>query len=326
MEGRQTVAEKVQDLRPRNSLAEYHSLLGSAGLFPQFVAVVAGLRPGMDCWVRSKNLESFIRFIERQGLSHSVDCGFRKLQAGDQPIGVETLCTTHAVGIQVEDADSEDEIHIFVARTRDVAERMRSSGWYPVVVNGRILPKPFIDHLEFGRLLGYPGCCIDFFEKSNNWNRTNSYAEAYRNTTCRFDCRTNCFGKNLGYSLNFHLPCRFDCSDTVRLSSDLFNFLKYIEPEYSDLCWELLHKPVLSLNERENVLFDGSVNNGHIRYESALNLFLTPAPKMNAIREGNVVEIRGRFVVVLRNREVVDIFECRCDEFGPQVPLLMTWS
>ena len=318
----------LQALRPRNALAEYHSLAGGAGLFPQFAAVVACLRPGMDCWIPFQNLERFRQFVEGLRLSVSVDCAFRELppQARDQVIGIETLCTTHAIGVRLEDASAGDSVHAFVGVTRDVSERLCASGWYPVVVNGRLFHKPFIDHLEFGRMLGYPACCIGFFERSNNWNRTNSYAEAHLNSGDKFDHRTNCFGKNLGYSLNFHIPCRFDCPDTIGFSSRLAEFLGRTEPEYATACLELLRKPVLSLNEREIVVLDGvGIREKRVRYTGSMNLFSTPEHVLGAIRDGNVVEIRGRFVVVCRDAELVDVFECRCDSFGPHVPLLIDW-
>jgi hypothetical protein len=324
----ETLEERLTGLRPQGRLADYYRLRGSAGLFPQFAAVEAGLRPGMDCWIPSKNLGRFRQFVERQGLWCSVDCAFRKLDPtkDDNIIGVETLCTTHAIGLRPEDAGEDDEIHVLIAHTKDIARQLRACGWYPVAVNERIFHKPFVDHLEFGRLLGYPQCCIDFFEKSNNWTRTNSYAEACLNTTT-FDYRTNCFGKNLGYSLSFHLPCRFDCEQTVRFSARVLQMLERTEPEYAGNCFELLRKPVLSLNEREVVLLDGAVTGpGQISYASAANLFATPKSELDAIKAGNTIEIRGRFVTVFRNKELVEVIECRCDEFGPKVPLLITWT
>ena len=199
-------------LRPRNRLAEYFDLTGGAGLFPQFCAVVARLRPGMDCWIPARNLNAFTRFAERLGLAAAADCAFRELPADmrERVVGAETLCTTHAIGVRIEDAREGDSVHMFVGVDKRATERLLACGWYPVVIEGRATHKPVVDHLDFGRALGYPECCVRFFETSNNWNKTNSYAEAYLNTQAAFDHRTNCFGKNLGYSLNFHLPCRFD--------------------------------------------------------------------------------------------------------------------
>ncbi len=213
----ESLVDLFQALRPRNELSTYHDLALGPGLFPQFAAVVARLRPGMDCWIPFENLDRFKRFIEKLDLAMSMDCAFRALpeHARDDIVGVETLCTTHALGIRIEDAVAGDGVHVFVGASSDVVKEMHGCGWYPVVAGGRLFHKPFVDHFAFGRLLGYPRCCIEFFERSNDWNRTNSYAEAYLGTRKRYDHLTNCFGKNLGYSLNFHIPCRFDCPRTI---------------------------------------------------------------------------------------------------------------
>lgn len=321
--------EQLKSLRPRNRLSEYHQLMGDIALFPQFVAVVAGLRPGMDCWIPLRNLDGFRRFIEKQGLSLTTDCAFRELSTEERPrvVGIGTLCTTYAIGVRVEEAGAQDKVHAFVGADHETAERMRACGWYPVVIDNRVFHKPFIDHLEFGKLLGYPDCCVRFFERSNDWNRTNSYAEAYANTLAKCDYRTNCFGKNRGYSFAFHMPCRFDCPETIRFSARLEDFLRRNEPEYASACSRLLRKHVLALNEREIVLLDNAcIDDGRVTYKRALNLFWTPGAILDAINRGNTLELRGRFLTVFRDSDLIDVFECRCDEFGPRVPLLFSWT
>jgi hypothetical protein len=42
---------------------------------------------------------------------------------------------------------------------------------------------------------------------------------------------------------------------------------------------------------------------------------------MNAINAGNVIEVKGRFVVVFRDAELADVMESHCDEYGLRVPL-----
>jgi hypothetical protein len=322
------LAEDIGALRPRGELSKYCDFVQSPVLFPQFVAVVAGLKPGMDCWVAVDRYEEFNAFVRGVGLSLAVDCAFRKvpLQMRDQVVGFDRLCTTYALGIPSANAEPEDTLHVFIGKNIDVVNRMRACGWYPVIVNGRVHDKPFVDHVEFGRALGYPECCVKFFMRSNNWNRTNSYAESLLSTHSANDYRTNCFGKNFGYSLNFHIPCRFDCSRTIEDAAKLEQFLGTQEPDYAAACRRLLHLPVVSLNEREVVLLDGVVGNRSVKYSSALDLFMTPAEIMNALRRGNLVEMRGRFLAVFQDTELIDIFECRCDQFGPKVPLLLTWS
>jgi hypothetical protein len=318
----------LEALQPRHALSPFYTLASSAALFPQFAAVAAGLRPGMDCWVPIRSFDAFRRFIEKSGLALTADCAFRPLprEARDRIIGVETLCTTHALGVRIEDAVEGDTVHAFVGATKEIAEALRACGWYPVVAQDRLFHKPFVDHLEFGRLLGYPDCCIAFFAASNDWNRTNSYAEAYLATKGACDHRTNCFGKNRGYSLNFHIPCRYDCRRTIEFSARLLRYLDETEPEYAAACRILLRKPVLSLNEREIIVLDGErLGDKGLRYRGAIDLFSAPAHLMTALGQGDRLELRGRFVAILRGSQLIETVECRCDAFGPQIPLLLSW-
>ena len=315
-------------LQPRGKLANFHELADGAALLPQFAAVLARLRTGMDCWVRKRNLHRFREFAAGLGLSTRVDCAFREVprQQLKRMVGSETLCTTRAYGVRAEDADKDDRIHVFVGISKYVAEKLRSCGWYPLVINDRVFSKPALDHLQFGNSLGYPACCVDFFRTCNDWARTNSYAEAYRNTDSGFDYLANCFGKNLGYSFVSHIPCRFDCRKTVAFAMQLESWLQRWEPEFAAACRELLVKPVLSLNEHEIVVLEGRVVDGsRAEYTDAMNLFATDDSTMRRIKAGNVIELRGRFVAILRGTKVVDALECRCDQFGPRVPLLIDW-
>lgn len=42
---------------------------------------------------------------------------------------------------------------------------------------------------------------------------------------------------------------------------------------------------------------------------------------MSAINAANVIEVKGRFVVVFRDAELADVMESRCAEYGPRVAL-----
>jgi hypothetical protein len=141
------IRDLLQALRPRGELSAYYDFISGAALFPQFAAVAAHLRPGMDCWVPFENLDEFRRFAEGLGLAVSFDCAFRELssQARDRVVGIETLCTTYATGVRIEDAAIGDSVHTFVAGTSDVAEQMRACGWYPVVVRDRLFHKPVVE-------------------------------------------------------------------------------------------------------------------------------------------------------------------------------------
>jgi hypothetical protein len=63
-----------------------------------------------------------------------------------------------------------------------------------------------------------------------------------------------------------------------------------------------------------------------VEYSDAMNLLATPDSTMKRIKSGNAIELRGRFVAILRGTKLVDTLECRCDDFGPRIPLLIDWT
>ncbi len=270
-----------------------------------------------------------MQFVESGGLSLLTDVIFRPLP--DNPRGVlgqEKLVTTRAWGVSEENARPSDQVHVFLARSPQHAEKLRSAGWYPVVIHGRPIHKPFVDHLDFGRLLGYPPCGVRFFETSNNWERTNTYAESWQNTVGAPDYRANCFGKLRNFSLIFHMPCRFDCPRTVRFARNLEAWIEREEPEYAADCRELLRRPVLALSERDVVLFEGTAHGRNaLEYSDVVDLAHTDRERIRLLRKGDRLEVRGRFVTVLSHGSMVGVIECRVDHFLPEVPILLNrWS
>lgn len=315
---------RIDSLRPSGPLSEYYRIRG-AGLFPQFASVVAGLRPGMDDWVRFSKLPRFTEFVSRLGLHVTTEVGFRPLPAaGRSVLGGDKLVTTRSFGVPPNKLRGTDEVHVFVARSREHLLRLRAAGWYPVVVNGRPNYKPFVDHLDFGRLLGYPPCCVEFFEKSNNWNRTNTYAEALRHTRGVPIYLANCFGKLRNFSLIFHMPCRYDCPRTLRFARALESYLCETEEGYLEECRALLRMPVLALSERDVLLLDGAQDRaGRIQYHDVANLARTLPGRFDLIREGDRIEVLGRFVNVWSGPVYRGSIECRVDRFLPEVPVLI---
>jgi hypothetical protein len=228
---------RIDRVKPLGRLAWFGDFV-AGGLFPQFAALVAGFRPGMDVWVHAKSFDEFENLAINEGLCIDSDVAFGPLSPKEQAdaIGAQNLTTTFAKAVPLEEAKDEDEIHVFLGKTESIVKNLRSSGWYPVVVNGRVMQKPFIDHLQFGRLLGYPQCCINHFERSNDWVRTNTYAVSFLHSEGRFDYRTNCFGKHRNFSLNFHMPCSFNCAETIQFSSRLERYLEDSEKDYIATC------------------------------------------------------------------------------------------
>jgi hypothetical protein len=107
-------------------------------------------------------------------------------------------------------------------------------------------------HAAMGRLLGYPDCCIAFFERvwpefsDTTWPMTrNTLGHCYdpASLTCVVDgpWQTNVLLRWLGVRAVPHFPCSFSCEKTVKFA----NALAALCPgEGAGLCEEILRWPV----------------------------------------------------------------------------------
>ncbi|MBN1156340.1 hypothetical protein JXA85_01895 [Candidatus Woesearchaeota archaeon] len=75
---------------------------------------------------------------------------------------------------------------------------------------------------EFGRLLGYPSCCVDFFKrnKPDEEKKSNDYVvPAMANSRGNvFSYYNNIFGRYFDLVLLSHCPCSFDCKKSIGLA------------------------------------------------------------------------------------------------------------
>jgi len=115
------------------------------------------------------------------------------------------------------------------------------------------------DHTTIGKLLGYPECCINFFneiwpnyydpifqaaERTNdhryeetNFSKIiyieNPYPEA--NQTLRY----------VGIRITSHLPCSFKCEETKKIGKYWIKTMEEIDPEAMEWALEILSSPIV---------------------------------------------------------------------------------
>jgi hypothetical protein len=87
------------------------------------------------------------------------------------------------------------------------------------------------DHDRVGQQLGYPRCCREFYQKvmidenmlDPTWQIACSVRGRgeYRNVEVNCSPISNTLWRWADIAATFHLPCRYDCPDTVRLGEQL---------------------------------------------------------------------------------------------------------
>lgn len=270
---------------------DYCGLQGSAQ-YPVFAATALGVKPLFDDWVEAERLDQFISLCGSYGLKVKPDSLFVRSRADkSEIIGGENITTTFHEGKPFRPGAREGEVHVFVSRSEESIAEARRFGWYPVIIKGRLINKPYMDNILFGRALGYPECCIDFFRRYNDWKRFSHPYEAFKNTPDTDKRPGSYLCNNLlmdwTFSLIHHLPCSYRCERTMVSAKRMEDAISEVEPGFVERAKDRLSRPFLVFGERHFVRFDGKLTErGEQRQEirfTGCDYYTNPARPEDAI-------------------------------------------
>jgi hypothetical protein len=323
----------LQTLPMSDALRGYVRLRPEHGQPVNFVALLAGVKPVLDDWVAPDQLGPLTGMCAERGLTVLADVQFEALpdqSAIERIVGRATLTTTraraHRLGAAVPDAS----VHVFIGAERAMVERTRASGWYPLVIDGRATSKPWLDHLWFGRGLGYPDCCLEAFARNNNWAVNNMPYQARRATRGAPSPLCNSILRFSGLTWAAHLPCRYDCPATIEIGTALRAATRAHSPQLAAWVDRLSAATYLVLNEWEAFAFTTTdVGVAHLDYTGVT---IAPSnrpnlPLFQALREGARVELRDDLVVVMdRAGDVVHVERTTTHGFAPRIPVIVDFA
>ena len=290
---------------PKNFGKEYCEINGY-GQYPMFMAVALGAKPCFDDWVDVNRYEEFVKICKEYNLEVIPDVIFTepKKKKGEI-VGGENITTTFAEGKRFNKNEKEGRVHVFVSKSKENVINAKKFGWYSVVINGRSINKPFVDHLRFGRSLGFSDCCVDFFKVYNNWKLYSHPYETFKNTPVTegkaigsYYC--NNFLMDNTYFFIHNIPCSYRCENTIKLAKKVEEEINKVEPDYTKKTIELLKKPLLVFGERNFVIFDGKINNGKLSYQTCQYLS-NPARKEEAINFFDSIN-KGNEIVIEKDK------------------------
>lgn len=306
----------LEKYTPKHFGKEYCNLTENAQ-YPMFVATALGVKPCYDDWVPIEKYNEFVQMCRGYGLFVEPDVIFVKpSKAKEKIVGGENITTTFAEVAPFDKNVKQGKVHIFVAKSKEQVIETKKSGWYPGVINNRSINKPFMDHLRFGKNLGFPECCIDFFRRYNNWPLYSHPYESFKNTPLikgkaggSYLC--NNFLMDNVYFFIHHIPCSYQCEATIKLAKKVEEKIREVEPEYIKKTIGLLKKPLLVFGERNFVIFDGKIENGAINY-SDYKYFSNPAreedkvPFSDVIKKGDKVLLDDKKLIVMKNNKILN--------------------
>lgn len=81
------------------------------------------------------------------------------------------------------------------------------------------------DHAKLGELLGYPPCCLMYFEKNFSVDNTNPQL-----TPTRFE--TNLTKRVDDWCILSHFPCSNDCGESLRIAESYIELIRVDNPDW----------------------------------------------------------------------------------------------
>lgn len=305
----------IKPYTPKKFGKEYCSIRGTAQ-YPMFMAVALGVKPCFDDWIPIDRFDEFVKVCRDYGLYVETDVVFTEPPADKKDVvGSENLTTTFFTGKGFAKNIKDGEVHVFVSSSRKAALEAKKTGWYSVVINNRSINKPFVDHLRFGKALGFPDCCVDFFRKYNNWNIYSHPYETFKNTPvkngrARGSYHCNNFLMDNTYFFIHHLPCSYRCESTISLASRVEEKIREVEPEFVKNTVELLTKPLLVFGERHFIIFDGKIKDGALSYSNAQYLTNPGRLEENVgffdfVKKANRITIDKDKIHIMKNRSII---------------------
>ncbi|MEV0232086.1 HEXXH motif-containing putative peptide modification protein [Nonomuraea sp. NPDC050786] len=298
---------------------------------PTLIAVAHGLKPAMDAWIPEDGWYPFLALVDELGLRYHVDACFDRFSPQLAQVPPGQLTTTRAAFAPA--LTEGTEAHVFLARDSAALDRVVAVGWYPLIVNGKLVNKHRADHDKFGDALGYPRCCQDFFRARNNWNDDNTYYAALRNTHGDPSLLCNPFIRHRVHGLIAYMPCSYTCAATRQYAGRLRDVIRAELPAYAHEIERVSAKPLLCVSELRMYGFTGetltrSADTVTIDYESAETLYPVEHsdPLADLLASGDRCTLDGNIIHVRRNGEYLDSYEARNDRHGPECPFVISFG
>lgn len=318
---------------PKKFCREFVQLKGHSGQLPMIMATVKGLKPSMDDWVRADKYRRYEKICAHYGLHVMPDTTFKmvsKSSVQSKTIGGGRLNTTVALGkpFSGKNKDKDFDVHVFISKSKKNLERCFQDGWYPLIVSGRLIEKPLADNFRFGRWLGYPDCCVNYFRRYNNWYKYSHLYEIFKNTPGKFNFLCNPLFKNAIYSYIYHMPCSYECRATADFAVKVREAIREEEKMFADAIDQHLQLPALVFYEGKIYAFEGKISNGRLHYTKVYYVGTNKDGNIyeKSLLRGDCVFIEGRDAVVLKKGKLIKRLSGKKEGFASEYPFIIQFE
>lgn len=319
-----------EDYRPEEFCKEFFDLKRSSLQLVQIMAVIKGIKPLMDDWISVDRYDQYRRICRQYGLFVQPDAIFNITNISKKIIGKETLTTTVARGSYFKTSvKGNGSVHVFISRSKKRLQEGFVNGWYPLIIDGRVVDRPLIDAFKFGYGLGYPFCCVNFFQKFNNWYKYSHLYEIYKNSKKgAYHCFCNSLAKDNTYSYIYHMPCSYACAKTISLAREIRRAISEEEPGFVKKIDAHLQLPFLVFYEKKIYAFEGFFKNKRIFYKKIYFLGQMSSRNLyeSSLKRGDCVFVDDGSVIILKKGRLIKKIKPQDRAFEREQPYCIQFS
>lgn len=114
---------------------------------------------------------------------------------------------------------------------------------------------------RLGTLLGYPPCCVEHFVGLDPKADNRAVVQAVARNTTRFDPLLNNLSLSVYHAISWY-PCRYDCEPSLKIAREIDRHVRANSPAARAKLDRILAMPRLYLDDRRQLIFDGTLDEG----------------------------------------------------------------
>jgi len=206
--------------------------LKSAAKAMEILYVLEGAKPVARLMVDEEKLADTIAFLESKNLKASKsDFKIQKV--------TDSLTQYSNKGIKIPpDSQKNGNFFVYISKKQELAEKAKQA-------------EHSNDHKELGKLLGYPECCIEFFEENFSPEKTDLTLKILENSDdFKFPFYTNIGARNMDLELINHFPCNFSCKPSIGIAKKNLEIIRKRSEEFSKIFEGMLKCAILYTKDK----------------------------------------------------------------------------
>jgi hypothetical protein len=175
-----------------------------------------------------------------------------------------------------------------------------------------------VDEQKFGELMGYPQCCIDYYDKIMR-DRPNHEIYSYLILGKKLDWHNNYLLRfNSNYYLHAYFTCSFDCKESLKNGKEILHGIREYDELFARKIEYHLKLPIVFDDSKDGaiidnwdrlkgVVFNGIFKGNTIDYNGQFSLW--QGSHFPVFSDGNRIKIGDKEITLFKDDSIVKKFE-----------------